>query len=322
MATDKTYNYALSFRGWAQCRLATDPDPDYEPRGVSGYTFALPGEPDLTQVIHFQPGDGVVRRSHCPEIGVQVDGGYAFETISQGDSRQRFGERHPIGPGHPAYGAAVDLLGQPRFDSRNSTLVYNGYGVVNPFELEVRKGDRSVSRRFYVDPFDPKEDLHEININELGNYVVSVGLDEISAPNSATVKQPSAPTPGSPDMLYESGVLDAVAYRHERLLQLEAELAELLDHGKPNRLAIAALHKRIAELRITDPVNRRTQQMSTKVLLPYALNARQAQLNGKEIEVGAEKPWSLEMWLGSWDADALSFYVLGTIVVSLPEPLF
>ena len=40
-----------SFTGWVQVRLATNPDPTDEPRGVSGYTFALPGEPDLDRVL-------------------------------------------------------------------------------------------------------------------------------------------------------------------------------------------------------------------------------------------------------------------------------
>ncbi len=34
----------VNFAGWFQCRLATDPDPTDEPRGVSGFTFALAGE--------------------------------------------------------------------------------------------------------------------------------------------------------------------------------------------------------------------------------------------------------------------------------------
>src|SRR5512133_460655 len=44
---------SLHFAGWFQCRLATDPDPADEPRGVSGFTFAYPGEPDLDRVIRF-----------------------------------------------------------------------------------------------------------------------------------------------------------------------------------------------------------------------------------------------------------------------------
>ena len=41
----------INFGGWAQCRLATDPDPYDEPRGVSGYIRAFVGEPDLDRII-------------------------------------------------------------------------------------------------------------------------------------------------------------------------------------------------------------------------------------------------------------------------------
>ena len=121
-ATHTTYNYLLSFKGWAQCRLAVDPDPSNAPRGVSGYTFALPGEPDFDQIIHFQNGDDVIRRSFCPKIGVKVRGGVYYKAKVNGDV-QEFEDREPIDNGHPLYKARVDLCGNPIFDSRNSTLV-------------------------------------------------------------------------------------------------------------------------------------------------------------------------------------------------------
>ena len=52
---------ALAFDGWAECRLATDPDPSDEPRGVSGWTFAVAGEPDLDRIIRLQPEHAVAR---------------------------------------------------------------------------------------------------------------------------------------------------------------------------------------------------------------------------------------------------------------------
>lgn len=60
----------MKFSGWFQCRLATDPDPSDEPRGVSGYMKALPGEPDLDRIIRFQPP--IFQRSHTQGVGVIV----------------------------------------------------------------------------------------------------------------------------------------------------------------------------------------------------------------------------------------------------------
>ena len=63
-------NIWLKFNGWFQCRLATDPDPTDEPRGVSGYVRAVAGEPDLDRILRLQPP--VVQRSYCPQVGVKV----------------------------------------------------------------------------------------------------------------------------------------------------------------------------------------------------------------------------------------------------------
>ena len=52
----------IHFEGWFECRLATDPDPTDEPRGVSGWTYALAGEPDLDRIIRTQPMGTVSRR--------------------------------------------------------------------------------------------------------------------------------------------------------------------------------------------------------------------------------------------------------------------
>ena len=61
---------SITFAGWAQCRLATDPDPYDEPRGVSGYMWAYSGEVDLDRIIRFQAPP--FQRTHTPEIGVSV----------------------------------------------------------------------------------------------------------------------------------------------------------------------------------------------------------------------------------------------------------
>jgi hypothetical protein len=92
----------LRFGGWFQCRLATDPDPADEPRGVSGSIKALPGEPDLDRIIRLQPP--VFRRSHTRQVGVEVR-----EVRLDGELL-----RH-----HPLAGAAVDLLGDPVFKGEN-----------------------------------------------------------------------------------------------------------------------------------------------------------------------------------------------------------
>ena len=164
--TVTTYNYLLSFKGWAQCRLAVDPDPSNAPRGVSGYTFAVPGEPDLDQIINFQNRESVIQRSHCPKIGVDVRSGVFYKARVNGDE-QEFEHREEIDEKHPLYRARVDLCGNPVFDSRNSTIVYNGYGLISPFELQVESlcQKTRISRRYDVCPQNPVTDLASIPID-------------------------------------------------------------------------------------------------------------------------------------------------------------
>jgi hypothetical protein len=119
----------LRFRGWFQCRLATDPDPYDEPRGVSGYVRAYAGEPDLDRLISFQRP--AFARTYGPPIGVQVD-----QVSLDGE----------VVRDHPLVGAAVDLLGRPVFEGRNGVIADDGLEPIYPFRLQVRKDDFVLER--------------------------------------------------------------------------------------------------------------------------------------------------------------------------------
>lgn len=114
----------LAFEGWAQCRLATDPDPSDEPRGVSGWTCAVAGEPDLDRILRLQP-EGAVPRVPGPPIGVRV----ASTALT---------------------GARVRLLGDPVFDGRNGLANEDTREPIVPFHLRI-EGDGVVLERRHVD---------------------------------------------------------------------------------------------------------------------------------------------------------------------------
>lgn len=126
----------LRFSGWCQCRLATDPDPYDEPRGVSGYVHAYVGEPDLDRRISFQAP--AFTRPYGPAVGVAVD-----EVRVDGA---------PVS-GHPLLGARVDLLDEPKFEGRNGVIADDGLEPVHPFVLELTKGPFSLVRG--IAPRDP-----------------------------------------------------------------------------------------------------------------------------------------------------------------------
>jgi hypothetical protein len=114
----------LKFNGWFQCRLATDPDPSDELRGLSGSIKALPGEPDLDRIIRLQPP--IVRRSHTPEVGVEV--------------HQVFRDDDPAGR-HPLVGAKVVLSDEPIFKGENGIVAEDGKEPIVPFAFRIANDD-------------------------------------------------------------------------------------------------------------------------------------------------------------------------------------
>jgi len=133
----------IGFAGWFQCRLATDPDPFDEPRGVSGYVFAYAGEPDLDRIVHFQKPAFV--RSHGPDIGVRV-------TSVRVDGQPQ--------PAHALLGAPVSLLDDPVFEGRNGVVSEDGFEPVFPFNLQISAKSLSFSRA--VAPHNPHYPFDEL----------------------------------------------------------------------------------------------------------------------------------------------------------------
>jgi hypothetical protein len=154
----------IRFRGWFQVRLATDPDPYDEPRGVSGYVHAYAGEPDLDRVISFQPP--AFTRPHGRPVGVVVDQ-VARDGAADLD--------------HPLVGAAVDLLDEPKFEGRNGVIGDDGFEPVYPFRMAVEKGAFRVVRSVVpADPTFPYDGLFpggiEIGVNEVSDATGENGL--------------------------------------------------------------------------------------------------------------------------------------------------
>lgn len=110
----------LGFSGWFQCRLATDPDPYDEPRGVSGYVRAYADEPDLDRVIRFQRPP--FERNHTPAVGVKITS-VVIDGVSIAD--------------HPLMDAAVDLLQEPVFEGRNGVVAEDAYEPIWPFVMSI-----------------------------------------------------------------------------------------------------------------------------------------------------------------------------------------
>ena len=134
----------LGFGGYFQLRMATDPDPTDDPRGMSGYTFALPGEPDFDGILHFQPDEpGVCERdfggdAFAPRVGVKV----VSATLR--------------GAPAPAFVGARITMPDARLVERNGIVVRNDFFALDPVEVRCEKdGVVLVARRDELDPARP-----------------------------------------------------------------------------------------------------------------------------------------------------------------------
>jgi hypothetical protein len=267
---------ALDFEGWFQCRLATDPDPSDEPRGVSGWTFALAGEEDLDRTIRLQ--EPVSPRVRGPEVGVVV------RTVSV--------DERPVAE-HPLVGAGVELLDEPKFEGRNGIVAEDAAECIHPFHIQVRRGDVTLRRRDVLDPRNQEARIYEVDPAVLRRRQPIEG----EAPESAEIAD-------------ATGIFDFAGYRRRRRETLEADLEEANDP-----VTRVALEKRIEELQLGGiRVGILGVGLTYRFAVrgPAVVVDEQGVLGGT---VATAPPWPIEFWVGGWDADALCGYMRGTLRV-------
>jgi hypothetical protein len=279
--TMKTTSLWIKFAGWFQCRLATDPDPADEPRGVDGYIHAIPGEPDLDRIIRLQPSNGTVQRSYCPIIGVKVVSIYL--------------DQHEIN-NHPIVGALVDFLDNPKFEGRNTTLAVPGKEAVFPLHIQIKKDKCLIQRKFddtiKFPPFNQEDRDKFRNLQATGLNV-------------------------SPGVIGKAtGIFDLAHIWKERIAKLQSDLAKAA-----NEVQIAAIRSRIESMSMSKMRNTRffTVRMIYSVSLTgkAIFEDPDGYFPGKPIEVGSKYPWTLEFWCGAWDADAQSGHIVGYLGIPI-----
>jgi hypothetical protein len=205
----------LFFDGWFQCRLATDPDPADEPRGVSGWTFAVGDEPDLDRVIRFQ--DPPVHRTHGPTVGVQVRR-VEVDGVRADD--------------HPLAGATVELRGQPKFEGRNGLVAEDGQELIDPFELHIAGSGMAVERTDQLDPLGRQ--ISEVSPGFLRRRMAN-GVENDQAAVAEVLAAIQIPNPR--------------VHAQARVASLRADLAATTDPD-----ARAALGKRLRSVRPIMPI--------------------------------------------------------------------
>ncbi len=267
-----------SFTGWVQVRLATNADPPDETRGLSGYTFALPGEPDLDRVL--RTSAPVAPRTHAPAIGLTVHA-VAVDGVTV--------------PTHPLGGARVDFRSAPLFESVNDVVMDQGIEALEPFDLELTQGEFRFRRRDYLDPSRPEATVYTV-------------------PPALLAKRRTAAFSYGTQLMQEAlGMTDATAFRAARLATLRSDLPLTKDP-----VARAGLTRRISELELDDPQDHRTTSMYFIESRTYQLNGPielrdpGAWLRGLDTYLDNQ----VSLVMGAWDADAMSAYAAGTVAFS------
>lgn len=261
---------SILYRGWFQCRLATDPDDFDHLRGQSGWTFALPGEPDFDRVIRFQ--NPIAPRTRGPAVGVKVS------AVRLDDNTLT---------DHPLTGAAVQLMDNPVFEGRNGLVAPSAQEPIVPFSLLIQAGANSQlsAAAKAIDIFDPAQ---------------------------VQPRQPIKFTPISMEVAAETGISDPAKLRAERRTQLEQDLTTESDATSRQRL-----QRRITELAKTGIARNSLRfQLDYDFPLPGACHASTDLLPaGRQIDPAGI--WRTVFWLGAWDADALTGFVKGRLLIPL-----
>lgn len=295
----------LDFGGWFMTRLATDPDPTNETRGISGYTMALASEPRLDQVIRLQldPDERHLLRDPGPEVGVRV--GVDVQAVRFDGAPYPAGEELFLGARMNLEGANPPFDG-PIFESRNNivgsddTMMF----IINPFELAVYPpggdalpgpGDALLRAKDYLDPGQPR-----------------VPVWAIEDPSTYARRLPTSFVEKSDEVLNTIAVYHPHRYFEQRLAWLQTQLQR---HGNPESLASQQLKSRIFQIDLWGA--RVWSKLAYQLNYGFRTNGEQTVHERVRAlgEFDTVHPWNFTCWFGGWDGDLLVGYCKGTLAV-------
>jgi len=297
----------IDFEGYFACRIATDPDPSNEGRGMSGYTMALPRETKLDQIIRLQVDDAyLARNARLPlrdmgiQMGVRVTGA-------------RF-DGTPYAPAVDALaGGTVDLLGKdppfadgPVFESRNN-IVGNDDAmafVIVPFQLAITGPGAALAATDYLDPADPSKQTWQFT--DPAAYARRISTCQIE--NDTEVAE-------------AVNVFDSYGYFRDRRRYLEREIARATaalpnaDPATRERIEAEIQGYRTRIFQLERWGDRIISKIQTRVDWKHDINGPQTVTGSLGGVVDTSTPWHFAVWFGGWDGDLLIGYARGTLKV-------
>ena len=328
MATSLIARYLqLKFEGYFMCRIATDPDPTNEKRGLSGYTMALASEDPLDQTIRLQEDDYVRRNLRAPARKVLKAPDVPIPDLPSTAERPVIGvfvtsvlfDGKPWAAGAGMLGARVSLRGRdqgfpgPIFESRNSivgsddTMAF----VVNPFHIHVERRTNddqafSLAAMDILDPADPNRRLWQIDRPEVYQRRLSTFMSG-----------------SSPEVLSKTGIYDFYAYFLDRrrylaehIAELEAQLVPALTAGAREELELQIQEARSRIYQIEMWGDRVSSKLGAQVGWQFDINGpKEAGGPGLGGKAALDQVWPVSFWCGGWDGDLLTGYLEGTLNV-------
>jgi hypothetical protein len=298
----------INFEGYFMCRIATDPDPTNEERGMSGYTMSVAGEDPLDQVVRLQVTPDWLKtnaRPPLPDMKIKV-GVTVKSTLFNGVPYE--GAQDVIGAKVYLDGTDFPLPG-PTFESRNSTVGSDDTFafVVNPFNLRIEREDKGVklTASDYVDPADPTKPLWKVN-----------------DPNVYGRRLPFCASEGDTEVSEAVSVYDAYGYFRDRKRYLDKLIRDTQVKrneagSKEDRdeldAQIESYRSRIYQLEHWG--DRVISKIQTKVMWEHDINGPQQAEGNLGGRVDTSKPWRVRYWFGGWDGDLLLGYMRGTLSV-------
>jgi hypothetical protein len=311
----------IQFQGYFMCRIATDPDPTNEQRGVSGYTLALITEDPLDQVIRTQidgPGaaDFLARNLREPAELMKIRVGVDVNNVL-------FDGQPYFGPARTALlGARVYLEGRddpfagPIFDSRNNLVGSddNMAFVVNPFEMVIRKkddqgGDLLTLRAVdYLNPQEPRQKIWQIQDPSVYARRLPT-FNPSSTPAQAAIRAYDG----------HEYFADRSAFLRQRLAELEQAKAEAREDSERATIEtrIQTLRTRLYQLDFWG--GRFESKLAFQCTYTFNVNGPQSVEDPRNLlggTVDCVHSWPVTFWFGSWDGDLLIGWMQGSL--SLP----
>jgi hypothetical protein len=278
----------LEFEGWFQCRFATDPDPTDDPRGLSGPTFSVPGEPPLDQVIRL--GDYIF-----PRYPRAQSDHVTVRSVTIGQTPQ---------PNHPLLNAAVRLLKEPRFQQRNMIIAPLNppfQTPIDPFVIQISGGGITITREDCIDLIHPNLTYTDVFLNA---QLISRRQNKVAIQ--------------SVDVAEKTGFMNYAEVRKKR----KADLQRILE-GETDPTVTAALKKRIMNIDndrfLIGEKLAATQFMGMQCSYGFMINGTASIDDPRGLlqgTIGKSQTWPVSFWLGGYDVDTMFGYFSGSL--SLP----